>query len=855
MSMPHSRSILGDLLAPWTWRMAWRDSRTSRKRLALFSSSIVLGVGALVAIGSLGINLNRAIEEQAKGLLGADLVITSRDPFTDQSEQLFREIGGEQSREISFSTMIYFPRTGGTRLAQARALSGGFPFYGQFETQPAGAGAEFRRHDGGALVEQTLLAQFDAHVGDVIRIGSFSSRVVGRLDKIPGETVALSVIAPRVYFDMDDLPATGLLRQGSLAQYRVYFRLAPGVNVAEVLARLRPRLEGLRLRSETVEQRKRELGRAMDNLYHFLNLAGFVALLLGGVGVASAIHAHVKQKLATVAVLRCLGGSVGQTFAIYLAQGIALGAFGALGGAAIGVGIQSLLPRVLADFIPVEFHFRIAWLAVGRAMGIGFALCVLFAVLPLLAVRQVSPLAAIRVAVETRRRRPDPLRWLVGGCLAAGIVAFAVSQTRNWRIGLGFAAGLGVAFAVLAAIARALVWATRAWVPRALPFSVRHGLASLHRPQNRTLLLLLSLGLGTFLMLSLYLVEGNILNQLIASGGKNQPNAVLFDIQGTQQDAVVKLIQSLNLPVLDELPIITMRLKEVEGRPVASIQPRTRRGGPRWAFRREYRSTYSDHLRSGEKIVAGTFVASVTNDSQAIPVSLEEGIARDLGVGLGSDLVFDVQGVPVNTRVASLRSVEWRRIQPNFFVLFPRGALDEAPAMHVLVTRVASGDESARMQRAVAKAFPNVSVIDLTLVLRTVDSILDKISFVIRFMALFTVLTGLLVLVSALITGRYQRLQESVLLRALGASRGQILRILFVEYLSLGLLGALTGILLAIGAAWALAAFVFKISFSLAIPPLLVTLLLVPSVTVFTGLLISRGILNHPPLAALRSEV
>jgi putative ABC transport system permease protein len=222
---------------------------------------------------------------------------------------------------------------------------------------------------------------------------------------------------------------------------------------------------------------------------------------------------------------------------------------------------------------------------------------------------------------------------------------------------------------------------------------------------------------------------------------------------------------------------------------------------------------------------------------------------------LNDGIVFDVQGVPVKTRVASLRTVEWRRIQPNFFVVFPRGSLDDAPAMHVLVTRVASSDESAHMQREVVKAFPNVSIIDLMLVLRTVDSILGKISFVVRFMAMFTVLTGLLVLVGALVTGRYQRVRESVLLRTLGASRQQILKILVVEYFALGFLSALTGILLAVLAAWVLAALVFKVAFALAWIPLAIALLGVPAITVITGLLISRGILNHPPLAILRSEV
>ena len=850
------RGLPGHLVSSWTWRMAWRDTRTSRGKLALYSCSIVLGIASLAAIGSLGGNLERAIEEQTKTLLGADLVLRSQDAFAPEAEQLFQTLGGEQSREASFATMVYFPRTEGTRLVQVHALSGGFPFYGKLETEPANAGEKFRQAGGGALVEESLLTQFDARVGDGIRIGNFTTNIAGRLEKVPGETVALSAIAPRVYISMADLPRTGLLQPGSLARFAVYFKFGPDIDVPALVERIRPQLEKLRLGHDTVEERKRDLGRSMDNLYHFLNLVGFIALLLGGVGIASAIHVHIKQKLGTVAVLRCLGGSVAQTFAIYLAQGMALGLFGAVLGGGLGLAIQSTLPKVMADFIPFTFQFHTAWLAVGRAMAIGFGICLMFALLPLLTVRRVSPLAALRVSFEPQLARRDPLRWLAGACLAAGVIGFALMQSRDWRLGLGFSIGLGLVFGVLTITAKLLVVTTRKFVPAKLPFALRQGVANLHRPNNRTLLLLLSLGLGTFLMVSLHLVQQVLLKQLISSSGKNRPNAVLFDIQALQLEPLTKLIRSLDLPLLDEAPIVTMRLSSVKGRSVDSLLSNQPRRGRGWMLRREYRSTYTDHLRDGEKIIAGQWVPQVANDpTNAVPVSLEQGIAKDLQVGLGDELVFDVQGVPINTRITSLREVEWRRIQPNFFVVFPRGVLESAPAMHVLVTRVGSSQESARMQREVVKAFPNVSVIDLTLVLQTVDAILGKISFVIRFMAMFTVLTGLLVLVSALAAGRYQRIQESVLLRTLGASRGQILGILLVEYASLGFLAALTGILLAVIAAGALTRFVFHSPFALELDSVLIPLLLVPGFTVLVGFLMSLGILNQSPLTILRTEV
>ena len=831
--------------------MAWRDTRTSRGRLLLFSSSIVLGVAALAAIGSLATNLEWAVEEQARSLLGADLAVSSRQPFSAAEESVFTEIGGEQSRENSFSSMVGFPVSGGTRLAQVRALSGGFPFYGRLETEPAGAEAEFRRGRG-ALVEENLLIQFGAKVGDSIRVGRLTVPVVGALRKVPGESAALAVVAPRVYLPMEELAGTGLLLPGSLAQYKVFFKFPAGTDVARLVARVEPQLEKFRLNVDTVEKRKQNLGRAMDNLYHFLNLTGLVALMLGGVGVAGAIHVHVKQKLGTVAVLRCLGGSVGQVFSVYLAQGIALGTVGALLGVALGVAVETYLPRVLGDFIPFTFRFQMAWLALGRAAGAGFVVCLLFALLPLLAVRRVSPWAALRIAFEAAAR-PDPARWGVMGCLAALALGFGLTQGRNWRTGLGFVLGLGVVFVLLAVTARGLMALARLLGRLKLPFTVRQGLANLHRPDNRTHLLVFSLGLGTFLLAGIFLAGHTLTSSLIVPGA-SQANAVLFDIQPDQEEAVSNLVRSLGRPVLDEAPIVTMRLSSINGRPVESLLADPKSTVPAWTLRREYRSTYTDHLRDAEKITAGRWIGRVAGDATPVPISVETGIAKELKVKLGDEIGFDVQGIALRTRVASLREVNWRRPQPNFFVLFPLGVLEGAPSMNVLVTRVDSSEQSAQLQRETAKTFPNVAVIDLTLILETVDAIVGKITFVIRFMALFTVATGVLVMAGALVSSHFQRVRESILLRTLGASRGQIRRILAVEYLALGTLAAVTGLALAVGAAWALAAFVFQARFEPPLWPVLAALAAVPALTLGTGLLMSRGILKQTPMEILRAE-
>ena len=364
-----------------------------------------------------------------------------------------------------------------------------------------------------------------------------------------------------------------------------------------------------------------------------------------------------------------------------------------------------------------------------------------------------------------------------------------------------------------------------------------------------------SLGLGTFLILTLYLAQTNLLAQVSPAARKLRPDAVLFDVQTDQKEGVIAFAPLEGLPVIQETPIITMRLAELKGQSVERWRKDPRREIPAWTLRREYRSTYRDHLEDSEKLVAGTWQGRVTSQTSPIPVSVEEGIAKTLGLRLGDEVVFDVQGVPLKAIVASLREVDWRRLQPNFFVVFPAGVLEDAPSFHVLVTRTGSPEKSARMQRELVKQFPNVSTIDLTAVLQTVDSILQKISFVIRFMALFTAGTGLVVLLASVLTGRYQRLQESVLLRTLGASRQQIGRILFVEYACLGSMAAATGIVLSIGASWALSHYVFKMGFSVPPLPLIVAWLIVSAVTALTGLATNRGICNHPPLEALRREV
>ena len=836
--------------------MAWRDSRRSRSRLALFMSSIVLGIAALVGINSFGDNLARSISEQARELLGADLVVSSSQPLDSTLRPALARLGEARTEEVSFASLVSFPRTKGVRLAQVRALGAGFPYYGAWETQPAAASADFRAGRGqGALVDDVLLDQFDARVGDSVRVGTLTLPIVGRVLATPGQSGFSAAVAPKVFIPIKFLAQTGLVQRGSRVQYRTYYQFKTGQDVAAAIKPLQARFDATGVDTDTVASRQQSTGRSFRDLTRFLSLVAFVALLLGSVGVASAVSLYVKEKLGSVAVLRCLGASGQQALLIYLIQTSGLGLLGAAIGAALGAVVQLVLPRVLGGFLPVQVSVAVSPASVGLGLLTGLAMAVLFALLPLLSIRRVSPLRVLRAAYDDDTAPADPLRGLVLGLIALFVLGFSYFQTRDWKLALGFAAGLLAALGALAGLGLALRYLLRRFFPTGWSYVARQGLANLFRPQNQTVTLILSLGLGTFLLATLYLVQGVLLSRVqLAGNGPQQPNLVLFDIQTEQEKGVEQLLAQQRLPVLQRVPIVTMRLAAINGQTVTQLKKDTANGIPPWALTREYRVTYRDTLSKTEKLVAGTPPRPAV--AGGLPrVSVDAGYFGRVHLKLGDTLAFNVQGAPISVVVGGTREVDWGRVQTNFLVVFPSGVLEDAPQFHVILTHTPSNAVLARAQQALVRQFPNVSAIDLGLILQTVDDILGKISFVIRFMAGFSILTGLLVLASSVLISRYQRTRESVLLRTLGASRSQIARITLLEYALLGTLAALAGTVLAALAAWALAHWVFETPFTLSsLLPLPALVLLVAALTAGIGWLNSRSVLSQPPLAVLRAE-
>jgi putative ABC transport system permease protein len=835
--------------------MAWRDSRASRRRLLLYSLSVVLGIAALVSIGSFSANVRQAIDKEAKGLLGADLFVTAPAPLTSPVMAYLGTLGGDIAREQTFSSMMTVPATSRLRLVQVHAIEGAFPFYGNFETDPAGAPRLLRAGGPAAILEPTLLAQFNIRIGDKVKLGRTLFTVVGSLRKVPGESPGVAMMAPRVYIPMDTLAGTGLSGSQALARYRAMVRLPERRDADAIVREMRDRFPPLRLSFETVAERKRNLGQAISHLDGFLSLVGFVALILGGIGVASALHAYIRDKIATVAVLRCLGASSRQAFAVYLVQGLALGIAGAGVGGALGVAVQVVLPSLFKGLLPIDIDFFVSWPALLRGTGAGVVICLLFSVLPLLSVRRIPPLAALRSAVAERTSSaPDPWRLAIVAAIAVSIAGFAVWQTGAVAVGLGFAGMLGLGFLILAGLGAAVSWAARRYVPRGLPYVVRQGLANLHRPNNRTVLLLVSLGLGTFLVLTLFLARSTLLREIQGADAMGRPNLIFFDIQDDQIGPLQAVATEAGSPLAESAPIVTMKIASVRGKSVEDLMHEKDARIAGWALRREYRSTYRDGISPSEKVVEGHFTGHVGAGGGPAPISVEEGLAHDMHLRLGDEVDWDVQGLPVRTIVGSIRAVEWRRLEPNFFVVFPDGVLEAAPKTYLAAVHAGSPADSARVQRAVVDAFPNVTAIDLALVVETLDGIFSKVAFAIQFMALFTVVTGLIVLAGTVLTGRHQRIRETVLLRTLGATRRQLALIQVVEYAALGTQAAIVGGLLAVAGNALLATYVFHVAVHASGWQVAAAAAIVSALAVATGFVAGRGVTDHPPLEILRQE-
>ena len=833
---------------------ALRDSRKNRGKLFMFMSSIILGITALVAINSFNYNLQKDIDKQAASLLGADLVVSGNREIGPNSLASLDSLPGEKAQQMDLLSMAYFPSIDQTKFVNIKAIEGNFPFYGNLNTIPTSAKQDYITNQT-ALVDQTVMLEYGLKVGDQIKLGDALFPIEGELVNAFGSNGIGSTFAPSVYIRKSALDSTNLVRPGSLINYSYFQKLPTDFDADAFKEKRRDKFRLESMRMETIEDRKENLSEAFDSLNYFLNLVAMVSLLLGCIGVASSVFIYVKSKISSIAVFRCLGMSGKDAFLIYFIQIFGLGLIGVVIGAILGTLIQVSIPLILSDFLPFEVSSSISWRAIFQGIGIGAIITILFAMFPLISIRKVSPLRTLRASFEEDVSARDPLKWLIGFLIILSIFGFLWILTSEAMVAVIFTISLLVGFGALFATASFIMWILKKFFPRKWSFVLRQGLSNLFRPNNQTRTLIVSIGLGTAVLTTLFIIQGLLLSNVANMDAGNQPNMILYGIESKQSEGLQKITESYDMPVIQQVPIVTMRLAEWKGKTKEEWLSDTTSNVRGWAANREARVTYRDTLDSSEELVEGDFIGTYDpslNDS--IFISLGDSYASGLDVKLGDEMIWNVQGARIKTYVSSFRKIKFDQMTARFFILFPTGVLEEAPQFRVLVTKSPDNLTTVNYRKEVVKAFPNVSVVDLGSILEAVSSILDKVSYIIKFMAVFSILTGLIVLLSSLLLSKYQRIKESVLLRTLGANKRQILTINAVEYALIGALAAAAGIGLSIIGSFLLAKYQLDLEFQIKWLPIATVFLIVTLLTMFIGMFNSREVLQKAPLEVLRKE-
>ena len=831
---------------------AYRDSRKNRSKLVLFMSSIVLGVAALVAINSFNYNLRYEIDKEAATLLGADLAASGNRPAEAGILRVLDSLPAERAREMEMLSMAYIPKTDESQFVRLKALEGNFPFYGKIKAEPAEAATTFRSGPF-ALVDRSLMLQHGLQSGDSIRIGKMMFMIQGKLDGSVGSVGMASAVAPAIYINLTSLDSTGLVQPGSLINYAYYYKVPEGFNIEKWKKDRKSLFKSDQLRVETVESRKENLNKAFSFLNYFLNLVAIVALLLGCIGVASSVMIYVRSKTNSIALLRCLGMKPMDAFLVYFIQIVALGLIGVIMGVLTGVLIQSALPVILKDFIPVTVNNALSPKAISEGFFLGISVTTLFALLPLVSIRNISPLRTLRVETEASSGAFDYLKTGILVIIGIVLIGFLWLLTSSFLTSLAFVAGIIVSYLILSGLSSLIITMLRKSIPSNAGFVTRQGLSNLFRPDNQTQTIMVTIGMGTAVLTTLMILQSLLLNNVSMMDAGKQPNMILYGIETNQMDDLKKLTLASGLPVIQEVPVVTMKIDGWKGRTKAQWLADSLMTAERWAVNREARVSYRDTISDDEKLVSGK-LRKYNNEGDSIFVSLGTTFADAMDAEIGDEIVFNVQGTRIVTYVGSLREIEFRNLSTRFFIIFPTGVLEKAPQFQVLVTKTPDNSTMSKYRTEVVKAFPNVSVVDLTTILQSVNDILKKVSFVIRFMAIFSLLTGMIVLISSLLLSKYQRLKESILLRTIGATRSQIIKINATEYAFLGFLSAGTGVFIAVLSSFLVTKFQLKLDYQIAWWPVVGIIVGIVTITVVIGMLNSRDIVSSPPLEVLRKE-
>jgi len=834
---------------PLPLRFALRELRGGLRGFVVFLACIALGVAAIASVGSVSQSMTEGIEREGRAILGGDVAFTLVQRQASAAERSFLESKGTVSEIASVRGMARRADGSDQTLVEVKAVDGAYPLYGSVVT--AGGGGLSPSAPLDALADEELFTRLGLKAGDSIGLGATTLRLAGVIATEPDKLATGLGFGPRLLVSRAALDASALVQPGSLVQWSYRVKLPEGVDPGKVVEAAKAAFPDAGWQIRTRDDASPGLRRSIDQFTQYLTLVGLAALVVGGVGVGNAVAAFVERKRGVIATLRSIGAASRFVVALYLTEIMIIAAVGV----AIGVVIGALVPVVaiqfLADVLPVGAESGVYPGALATAALYGFVTALAFALLPLGRIPDVAPASLFRDSsgIERGRARFGFLAGALGsGAVLAGL---AVLLAYDRRIALIFVGAIAAAFVVLRLVGWLVTIAAR-HAPRIPLLPLRYAVGNLHRPGALTYSVMLSLGLGLALIVTLALIDGSLQRQLKSSMPDNGPSFFFLDVQ---KDAIAPFTAFLSEKApgaaIESVPMLRGRITRVNDVPSDQVKPSA---DSAWVLQGDRGVTFSATLPKNSRLVEGAWWPEGQTGEPL--VSIEARVARGLGLKLGDTITVNVLGRQITAKIANLRQVDWESLAINFVLVFSPSTFAGAP-YSVLTTLALPGapdaSREAALMRDVGKAFPTVTAIRVREALDRVSSILEQLMVAIRAASSVALAAAVLVLAGALAAGLQGRLRDTVVLKTLGATRRQLLLAFGFEYGLLGLAAAIFGVGVGSLAAFAVVAGVMKQSFTFSALEAVLAALVAVLLTVLLGLAGTWRLLGRKAAPYLRN--
>ena len=837
------------------WTFIYRQITSSLKQSAVFVACVALSMVTLVSLGGFGESVNNALFRDARQLLTADIVVESGFPFADaltaELEQLRTGEGVQVARTFQFISIVRVTDGEGSLLTDIKAVEDGYPFYGEVGLSSGRSFGEVL-HSGQIIVGQNLLDRLGLQIGDQLYVGETSLTIADVVTSEPDQPINLFSLGPRVFLSAQDLAATGLVKLGSRVTCRALLQVADEAHLEQVAAQLAGVADSRQVQVDTYRTNQFMVQRFFDHFLTFLSLIGIFTLLLAGIGIQASLAAFIREREGTIAILRTIGAT--GRFIIYQFFGVTavLGLLGTLIGLLLGFALQSLYPFIFEPFLPPQVEFVLSLRAIMEGMLLGFVVVTIFTFLPIYQLQGFKPRYIFRK--EPSIARPSRVFFLAQGLILVFLSAMTFRYLQNLTRTLYFALGLIVLVMVITLLARlVLVLLHR---QHFAPLDVRQAVRGMFRPRNATAGIIITLAASLTVLFTIFLIERNLDASFVQAYPEDAPNVVLLDIQPDQRDG----IRARMVGETEFLPLVQARIQSINGEVIEQSDPdeASSMGGPGANGPSTLDTlipiTYRDTLSPTEQLLEG--VAMFTPEQLgAAQVSIHENLLELYPFQLGDRIRFEIQGVLLDAQVTSIRAakLDQDEFSPSFSFVLREQDLINAPQT-IITTAAIPPAEIPRFQNELVAAFPNVTVIDITATIASLADLVADITLIVRFFTAFSIVAGVLIVISSILATRFARIQESVYYKVLGAKRRFVLRVFALENVFIGLTSALLGLFLSQLASWLLVTQVFELAYTAYWGSSLLLMIFTIVLVTVVGLLASLSILQKKPITFLREQ-